>query len=476
MRTINVGDCYILHDVIHGKFTVQQNKALHYAFGTLSGRPVVVIRAPAKWDHFGMITVIPAMSKGDPAFEVGIEDIFGKEVQCNHSTYKWVPHYPYTVPVSRLGKYIGSLTIPEMKELIDAFEWVHNPFRQMTEPAPKVYENIATLGDRSPNEQIAQSVNLDHDFKMQTLDEFNGLAPKVDGNDINPKFLSVVKHHIPEILQESAVESTETPEETEKKDNTVEEPVQLEIATTSTEEPVKEEVNKQVTEYHVKRFSMTDKIEDFIRSTVGDQDILHEIYMRGKFSFNESDVFNLMNKPKRTRFDTTGLPLNLEFIGVSPEAEFTVWNTFDKLSVADIWLIIPNLGTREVCKVYHRNLQVSRLLREVCKAAKKLTNTEYSTRKQLHEVRADETTQTEISVEHKTVETAMPYTTESDPEVIEQYLMELKPFLTYNQIGYLPSSLYKKFLAVPMYRIQRVYQGKKFLEKYKETLQDIASA
>lgn len=259
MRTINAGDVFILHDVFHGRFDTQQLKTLHYAFGTLSGRPVVVIRPPAAWDVFGMVTILPAMSKGNPCYEVPVEDIFGKKVECNHSSYKWMPHYPYSVPVSRLGKYVGSLTITELKEILDAFEWVHNPFKQITKECPEMYKNLC---DVAPVSQIEQSIQLNQKFEMQTLDSFNGMVPKVDKKTLNEDFLKMAERHIPKVLAESAEESTVTPEET---DILPEEEVFTEVKNeeipkeTHDPEQVKEvEPDREPIEYTVfdKRFSM----------------------------------------------------------------------------------------------------------------------------------------------------------------------------------------------------------------------------
>ena len=468
MRTINVGDCYILHDIIHGKFSVQQSKTLHYAFGTLSSRPVLVLRPPAKWDKFGMVTVIPAMSNGNPSYEVPLEDIFGNQTDTANcrSTVKWVPHYPYSVPVNRLGKYIGSLSISELKEVLEAFEWIHDPFKQMNEPVPSIYRNIDV--DESLSYQKVQSVQLDTNLKIKSLDEFNSLSPKVDISTMNPTFRKVAEKQVPQILEKPAEGSTETPEETEKKVNTEKKSDEL-SAKIDQRNPMEFDILD-------KRFSTTDKIDSFIKNTVGNIDILYEYYINGTFKFNESVIFELINKPKRTRFSLHNLPVEEELKTFTEKQIEDMWATFDSLNVVDLWLIIPALNARVLSRIYKRSMKICKVLRDVCIATRKLTNSDYSERKQNYILRMDAPVSAEEKIEKVTVSSGLPYVTEADPETINKYIVELKPFLTYNQIEYLPSSLYQKFLSVPMYRIQRAYQGKKFLEKYKETLAQIASA
>lgn len=497
MRTVNVGDVFILHDIIHGKFSTQQLKAMHYAFGTLSGRPVVVIRAPAKWDKFGMITVIPAMSKAEPAFEMTIENIFGaKSNGAYGSTYRWIPYYPYTVPVSRLGKYVGSLTIPELKELMESFEWIHNPFRQMNDPVPKMYQNLKPASLAS---QTIQNVSLNENYEMY----LNGFTvPKVKTSTINSKFLRNLEHLVPEILSDdTAEESTVIPEETEVQEDQAEDENQ--VTNDASEQPAEEAedkpevesepepkelniiINKPIINHDaesedttakndITRFSMNDTINNFINTTSGNVEILYELYRNGKFIFNESDVLNCVNKPNRERFDVTGLDVVEEKIKNAPAVKVDdMWSVFDTLSSVDIWVIVPNLGTHEISRVYHRTLQIALLLKEVCKATRKLTNSEYSNRRQSHLMRNDSPNQVMMDIKEMTIATNKAYETYADSEVIDNAINALKSYLTYNTITMIPKNLHDMFMKVPVYRIQQEYQGKHFLDRYKTMLNKI---
>lgn len=461
MRAINFGDVFILHDVIHGPFSKTQQKALHYAFGTLSGRPVVVIRPPAAWDRFGQVTIIPAMSKTEPYYETKMEDVFGKISPvgpAHRESYKWIPHFPYTVPVSRLGKYIGSLSLNEMKETMEAFEWVHNPFKQMDPniPVPAMYKN-ATEQEHMPMK--IQAVHLNKDFEMSSLDQFDGITPKVSTAEMNDGFISTAKTLFPKLVEDAPEESTITPEESEEF---------LE------EEPEAKKVEIPI-EIQNNRFSMNDKIEDFIRSTAGDKSTLYILYASGKFVFHESDVLNMLGKPHRDKFNVVGLPLEADLKEYPDDSILQAWETFESLQPVDLWLIIPNMKTVDISKVYKRTMRISKILNELCKAAVKLTTSEYNTRRAEVLVRKDVPSEVDDVADAVSFNAGSVYIAENDPEIIQQYITELKPYLNTQKIVSIPPDLYKKFMAVPVYMIQKEYSGKRFLERYRTTINMIRS-
>ena len=492
MRTINAGDVFILNDIIHGKFSMQQLKALHYAFGTLSGRPVVVIRPPAAWDKFGMVTVIPAMSKGTPSYKVSIENIFGKVAENNPkyaTIYKWMPHYPYTVPVTRLGKHVGSLTIKELKTLMDAFEWIHNPFKQIDMPPPEIYQEVI---DMAPVSQKVQNVKLNDEYRMQTLDEFNGVVPKVNPNSLNPIFKGVVEYYTPEILDETVEESTITPEESgeeldEGTDNVVSindvETLLAEYGITKDEsepdfvkkEPIVKKEEEDLNKF-TKRFSMNDKINDFVMSTCGNTEILYEMYKKDRFKFNESVVFGLFNKPNRERFDVEGLSVAEDLKDVSHFKIDEMWASFDALKAVDIWLIIPNLDTRGIARVYRKTMQIALLLKKICAAARSLNNNDYSNRRSSHLLRMDSTSQADTEIKESSIIMSSPYITYESTDDIDKAIIKLKPYLNANKIENIPENLYTEFLSVPMYLIRKEYQGKHFLDSYKTVLAKIRAS
>ena len=70
MKKIRIGDIYITRRVLKSSVSLEHEKQLSYMLGTISARPVIVIREPMAWDRFGNVTVIPALTKEDPAFLV----------------------------------------------------------------------------------------------------------------------------------------------------------------------------------------------------------------------------------------------------------------------------------------------------------------------------------------------------------------------------------------------------------------------
>lgn len=146
MQTIREGNLYFLESPFHFRPPTDEStdleKRLSYLLGTVSARPAVVVRAPSWWDRFNTVTVIPALSKGKPAITYSLKDRYG---HVTGAVYPFVPHNPHTIPVSRLGKYIGSLDRAELDELLYAFMWVHNPDMQMDRkkyPVPDCYKDL----------------------------------------------------------------------------------------------------------------------------------------------------------------------------------------------------------------------------------------------------------------------------------------------------------------------------------------------
>lgn len=483
MKTINVGDVYLLHDTIHGPFTKQQLKALHYAFGTLSGRPVLVIRAPSPWDKFGQVTVIPALSKGYPALVYNIEDIFGAvDTTSDHSVYKWTPHVPYSVPVSRLGKYIGSLSLSELKEVVEAFEWIHNPFKQMDPnvPIPKIYQDPKT--DNTPETQHAQHVSFNKNFKIQSFDDSNNMVPKIDLDDLNEGFRNDIQRLVPEIINETAEASTDMDPEDEDIEDTV---IPFEEATKEVEEVIEEDAKEPqatiISEEPIvlRFFSANEKIDDFIKTTCIDEETLWNLYKNGKFQFSESEVLEEMKAIKMDRFDVTGLGVQSKLMELSDAQQELVWSAYDEMSAADVHVIVPELSTHDIAKLFHRNMQLSATIKELCKSARKLSVAEHARRRTDYLLRTNAANDVTKEIKEKVIDFGMyvgKYVANIDRKACSDNITKLQPYLSYNSITSLPKELYKIFMETPLYMIQQAYNGKGFMRRYKDTLNMIRNS
>ena len=187
MQAIRAGDLYFLQSPFSSGMakdaigTAQIEKRLSYLLGTVSSRPAVVIRPPAWWDRYNTVTVIPAITKGSPAYVCKLSDRYGFETEAS---YPFVPHNPHTIPVSRLGKHIGSLTDDELAELLYAFEWIHNPLMQRDESCevPAIYRDVfnkktlppSWTENRDARSDIRIGINPDLVLESDTNPELNG--------------------------------------------------------------------------------------------------------------------------------------------------------------------------------------------------------------------------------------------------------------------------------------------------------------
>ncbi|MDE6040595.1 MAG: type II toxin-antitoxin system PemK/MazF family toxin, partial [Muribaculaceae bacterium] len=147
MQAIRAGDLYFLQSPFSSGIvkdaigTSQMEKRLSYLLGTVSSRPAVVVRPPMWWDRYNTVTVIPALTKGKPAIVLKLDDRYGFETEAE---YPFVPHNPHTIPVARLGRYIGSLSGNELATLLHAFKWIHDPLMQedQTIEVPEIYRDV----------------------------------------------------------------------------------------------------------------------------------------------------------------------------------------------------------------------------------------------------------------------------------------------------------------------------------------------
>ena len=191
MKAIREGDLYFLNSPFHIKpyddTGAVQEKRLSYLLGTVSSRPAVVIRAPAAWDKFNTVTVLPALSKGYPAMIFQLQDRYGR---LTEAAYPFVPHNPHTIPVSRLGHYIGSLEEHELEKLLYAFRWIHSPDYQRdprTYPVPSMY--ATALSEKIPvqrswryNRDARSDIDITLDKRTMTVQ--SNTNPELNGFDI----------------------------------------------------------------------------------------------------------------------------------------------------------------------------------------------------------------------------------------------------------------------------------------------------
>ena len=197
MKVIKEGDLYFLESPFHinppNEESVYQEKKLSYLLGTVSSRPAVVVRAPAFWDRFNTVTVIPALSHGDPAVTFHLLDRYGRLTEAD---YPFVPHNPHTIPVARLGKYIGSLEPEEIRELLYAFHWIHDAEMQADRDkyqVPPVYRKVMMqkIPAMSWKHNRDSRANVDIGIDADTMEIASETHPELNGFPIGQAQMTV---------------------------------------------------------------------------------------------------------------------------------------------------------------------------------------------------------------------------------------------------------------------------------------------
>lgn len=179
MKAINVGDVYFLSSIFKGNMDKEVEKKVSFLLGTISPRPVVVIREPFPWDKYGEVTVLPSISHSNTA--LAFQSINRLGGYSDHD-YSFLPHAPSRIPVTRLGRYIGRLSEDELDELLYAFQWIHSP-KMMAEgnreeyPIPKVYTTVFAEMEKYRNNPAAIAKDTFYITDDLMLKSFNGDAP-----------------------------------------------------------------------------------------------------------------------------------------------------------------------------------------------------------------------------------------------------------------------------------------------------------
>lgn len=122
MNRISQGDVYFLKSPFNSTVGKDHAKRVAYLLGTVPSRPVVIIRPPVYWDAYGEVMVVPAIhNENEPGIKIAAYDRFGRPTE---SSYNFMVHAMHTVPVTRLGAFLGRLTNDELYKITDAAKWI----------------------------------------------------------------------------------------------------------------------------------------------------------------------------------------------------------------------------------------------------------------------------------------------------------------------------------------------------------------
>lgn len=418
MKTLRAGDLYFLqspfHSEGHTKDAASREKRLSYLLGTVSARPAIIIREPVWWDKYSTCTIIPAVSKVEPSIKLRLIDRYGYETS---SVYNFCPHNPHTIPVSRLGKYIGSLSDEELDEILYAFKWINDPYMQgdSSYQVPPVYREVnlkkipkSWTDNKDPRSRVSIRTKWNGDGTVDVYNESDsesaaGEPLKIDAYEIDPE------HYM-------------------NFDNTSYQPVEnpLPDSIPATEDQINVPVESA---YPPSMFSteVLDRIAS--RFTVSDAYYLNE---------NKKD-FSVLTKDEISR-----LRNDLSSFEVDGVREI-----YEKMSMFDAYL----LGTRlpvhvlaDICGITNREAIA---LKKFCNYLRDMPDADYQERMNGTNAEAEEVPEA------------------PKPQVRNKFedkknLDKIREYLSPNRINDLPDSLAQTFLDTPSYMIRKYWKGSQY--------------
>lgn len=434
MQAIRAGDLYFLQSPFSSGMakdaigTAQIEKRLSYLLGTVSSRPAVVIRPPTWWDRYNTVTVIPAITKGSPAYVCKLSDRYGFETEAS---YPFVPHNPHTIPVSRLGKHIGSLTDDELAELLYAFEWIHNPLMQRDESCevPAIYRDVfnkktlppSWTENRDARSDIRIGINPDLVLESDTNPELNGFnIDKAVGIFVDPATTMPTDDFIP--TESVLPDSTHTKEEKQMNSkNTV---------------PVEKNFPNSI-------FSNDDLWNVASRFTIDDK------FYAGDCAVRDPAVL-------------TASELDKIFRDELPYVRDEIIAVYRKMTPFDAFLLGPRLPLQTLADLLNMSRDEAHELKMLCNVMRDMGDVDYDIRlKNLNAPKKDE-------------KPDEPVTNTNDSKIdlaaASARLSKIKPYLNSKSIMKIPSKYAQDFLDTPMFMVQRAWSGPQFKTNYQKAI------
>lgn len=413
MQAIKAGDVYFLKAPVK-MANPQKEKRLAYLLTTVSARPAVVIRPPMWWDDFGTVTVLPALTDAKNAITFHMTDRYG---MISESTYPITPHTPHSVPVSRLGRYIGSLDEKELKSLIYAYQWIHDPEMQKTHPIPECYKSVIGPNVKIPNARTRTPRTTPFIY----ID---------DRNVIHISDSTGVKYNIAEPIDT-------IPAEVNKEDAYVymdAESPETEVAVTTAESNVVVGTGR----FPASIFDESDLLEVANRFDIDPKFYEGIIKKRDIKCLNKDELATITS--------------NLSAVKVQ-----AVVDLYNSMQPVDALLFGPHLPLRALCRICRLSVNEASALKRLCCVLRDLTDDDYTQR---------------MSPKPASVKAEEPAVSEGklqlarDQKEIQEIIGRLRPYLNPKGLSKLPESLYEDFLRCPAHVVRRAFSGKGFQSHY----------
>lgn len=431
MQAIRAGDLYFLQSPFHtqpSSHSADFEKRLSYLLGTVSSRPVVVIRPPAWWDRFNTCTVIPALSHGDPAIVYRLTDRYGGMTKAD---YPFVPHNPHTIPVSRLGKYMGSMSPEELEPLLYAYKWIHDPFMQMNTkdyPIPEVYRDVMAKSipphswkvNKDARASVDIRINKDLNIQSETNPELNGFPI---GSAIRGKISS---------MAEKALNS--------------------EKIFVPTESPLPDSVE-------VKENEVSCPVEKSFPESIFDTETLNRVASR----FTISDAYYNNDKPVRTPDILTNEEVsNIRCELTDFELE-SVFQYYKKMKPLDAYILGPRLPLDVLAEISDMTTSSAVALKRLCNYMRDLSDDDYEQRLSVLKEKQHQTVESHCKNVVYEPETKTPSDVNND-------ISSVKPYLTPKLVTTMPDEIAKVFINLPMYLVKRNWHGSQFNTPYNKAI------
>lgn len=420
MKTLRAGDLYFLqspfHSEGHTKDAASREKRLSYLLGTVSARPAIIIREPVWWDKYSTCTVIPAVSKAEPSIKLRLIDRYGYETS---SIYSFCPHNPHTIPVSRLGKYIGSLSDTELEEILYAFKWINDPYMQHDNSyqVPPVYREVnlqkipkSWTDNKDPRSHVSVRAKWNGDGTVDVHNESDSEVTaeeplKIDAYDVDPAHYTNF-------------------------DNTGYQPV---------ETPLPDSVPATEEQINV-------PVESAFPPSMFSQEVLERIASR----FTISDAYYLNENKKDfsvlTKDEISRLRNDLSSFEVDGIREI-----YQKMSMFDAYLLgtrLPVYILADICGITNREAVA---LKKFCNYLRDMPAIDYQLRMNASDTEdvAAETPETE----------KLPARNKFEDK---KNLDKIREYLSPKRINDLPDSLAQTFLDTPSYMIRKYWKGSQY--------------
>lgn len=430
MQAIKPGDVYFLKSPIKMAEPAHEKK-LAYLLGTVSARPVVVIRPPMWWDDYSTVTVVPAITDAKYAIVYDMEDRYG---MISENNYPVTPHTPHSIPISRLNRYIGSLDQKEFDTLMYAFKWIHDPQMQKTDPIPACYKSVMGPGTIIPKARNRKP----RVTPVLYIDENNVIH---------------IKGH------EGIIMDMDTP--IDGLPEAVNEPEKFELVDSDSAEAVKTAEPKSNVVVGMNRFPKSIFMEDDLNEVAGRFDI-------------DADFFDedcpIIKKDIKCLSDAE---MDVIMRDLTPVKEQEVIDLYNSMYSIDANLFGPHLPTSVLCRLCKMPVNSIVALKKLCSVLRDMPMADYNSRMTAAKEKSKKTPQPVVAEDK--AEKPLTIHLEKDQRKIQEIINRLRPYLTSKTMNGIPRERYVDFLKCPLYAIKRAYTGKGFQTMYTTTYAKVKS-